>query len=213
MSSKNQIQEFCQKRGLSMPKYLTTRLPSPAHQPEFVSKLAFNNSTFEGEIASSKRRAELSAAEIALQSLEEEKITQQIVYDGPPVLILVDLENQPRAVEQLQERINLDASTNIYILVFVSKISHLSEQVWDNERIKKHIVPSVRSDAADTYMIFMAGLWSTDLSYRNFIIMSRDHFAKTLEEIFHYHKKEAIMECQIDRIIDYLQKVQDQWNQ
>lgn len=201
MSSKNKLQEFCQKEKIDFPSYFTERLDSPAHLPEFKSHVKVFDKEYYGIICSSKRSAELSAASEALKHIEKKIEKDKVIYQGESIAILIDLENQPTAVDELINKINLDKS-NINILVFVSGNSHLVDREWNHQKIHNYRIPSVRNDAADTYMIFISGVLCKSNAYSKYIIVSRDHFAKTLEECFVFHQTVAMMECKVENILN-----------
>ena len=201
MSAKNLLQEFCQERKIPLPKYTTEKLESPAHLPEFISQVEIDGMKYHSDKSySSKRAAELSVAGVALASIQTKTEENKKIYQGESVAILVDLENQPSIVDKLVQKVNLNES-NLEILVFVSGNSHLIDKEWESKKIIKCMIPSVRSDAADTYMIFKVGQLVQQKAYTKFIIVSRDHFAKTLEEILILEKVIALMECKVENIL------------
>lgn len=72
MSYKNLLQELAQKHGFSLPVYSTTSDGS-VQVPMFKSTVVFQDGSFQGEPANTKKQAEMNAARVAFQHFEDSK--------------------------------------------------------------------------------------------------------------------------------------------
>ena len=72
LSSKNALQEFCQRKGLGTPVYTAVCVGGPPHDPQWVSSVSLDDgSRFHTEVCSSRKAAEARAAAIALEGIAE----------------------------------------------------------------------------------------------------------------------------------------------
>ncbi|KAJ6799850.1 double-stranded RNA-binding protein 1-like [Iris pallida] len=67
---KNLLQELLQKEGFSLPKYSTAR-DGASHMPIFSSVVEIEGKSFVGDVARSKKQAEVNAAKVALDQLKK----------------------------------------------------------------------------------------------------------------------------------------------
>lgn len=67
---KNLLQELAQKKGFSVPKYKRT-VSGPPHMPTFVSTVEIGGESFQGQAAKSKKQADMNAAKVAYNCLQE----------------------------------------------------------------------------------------------------------------------------------------------
>ncbi|CAL5435697.1 unnamed protein product [Camellia sinensis] len=67
---KNLLQELAQKKGFLGPKYERT-VSGPPHMPTFVSIVAIGGESFQGQAAKSKKQADMNAAKVAYNCLQE----------------------------------------------------------------------------------------------------------------------------------------------
>ncbi|XP_072950868.1 double-stranded RNA-binding protein 1-like [Typha angustifolia] len=72
MMYKNFLQELMQKEGLSLPTY-TTVSDSASHTPSFSSTVEVEGEHFKGDVAKTKKQAEINAAKIAWCHLKERR--------------------------------------------------------------------------------------------------------------------------------------------
>ena len=182
MSSKNKLQEFFQKKQLTLPKYKTSNVGGQPHDPLWQSIVTLHDgSSYSGDIVSSKVEAELSAAEKALLYLNNES------FSPKPILIekieekrvvLIDVENCPKAVDELLEKTRIE---NLIIYAFVGKDHPLSAREYRG--VKKILVPSNRKDAVDTCMIMYASFLLFTEVFEKYYIITGDHFGPTLAEL------------------------------
>jgi hypothetical protein len=194
MSSKNRLQEFFQKRGLPLPKYTTSRAGGPDHKPIWVCQIQLpDGDIVMGSPESSRRAAELSAAEDALTQItgdEEEYEDSGMLSPDLKTVILIDIENQPKALEEI---LNLE-TTNITVFGFISTGHPLIDKIEgsdlnEDKRFTWWIVNSTRKNAADIGMSYATGIMAK--TYQNFVIISGDSFSDVLADCLNQDNKTA----------------------
>jgi len=112
MSSKNDLQEYFQKRKLTLPVYTTTRAGGSAHNPKWVSQVTLSDGRiFVSSPHSGKKSAEAEAAEDALKAIERDGVEVELPepdvrldFDDHHVCVLIDVENQPAALGEMVTR-------------------------------------------------------------------------------------------------------------
>lgn len=67
---KNLLQELAQKQGISLPSYQTLR-DGACHMATFRSTVEVEGESFEGDVAKTKKQAEMNAAKVAWYKLRE----------------------------------------------------------------------------------------------------------------------------------------------
>ncbi len=196
MSSKNQLQEYFQKQKQPCPKYTTELCGGQAHCPQFKSTVNLFDQTFESDICSTKRDAELNVAEKVLVYLDTE-VSSAKQYEKPKyikTIVLLDLENVPQAKD-------FEFPDHAYVIGFMSGFSPLYSQ-RDQYALHMHIetINSAIKDAADTLLVFSAArlLYEEKIPKSTPIyIVTRDHFASALVDILQEKGYKAM------HIIDY----------
>jgi len=192
---KGRLQELCQKRHIEIPIYTTEKLPSASHIPLFQSTIITQllEVPVWGQISGTKKSAENSAAHEALKIIEVEFEQKKFIWTGKPMAILIDIENQAKALDHILNHFDVTQS-NIMIFVFLSEYSALIHSLPESsENIKIITCKSYRQDAADTLLILETGKLLSENTFDQFMIISQDHFAKTLEEIIISYGKQAKM--------------------
>lgn len=186
MSYKNTLQEYFQKRKQNLPVYDTYRDGGSAHSPLFVSKLTLDDGQVFNGTGQNKKKAELDAAILALQSLnlynntdkaDESNTKSQKCTFNTKTAILLDLENIAGEVQKYK---NLQYTNDIDIFGFVSSNHPLAKS--DLEPIKKFVVKSDEADAADIALAVKFGQ-ILFYGYQKHIIVTSDHFASSLPAI------------------------------
>lgn len=208
MTSKNTLQEYFQSRRLPSSQYFTERCGGSDHSPLWQSRVIFwsvKNSTFgevTGNIASTKVRAEMSAAELALDILTNENNgsisgeTDNSTFNLPPSNILdisqihdkkikvegktalfVDVENLPKFIDEVVQQVS-----GIDIYAFVGYHHCLSGKVFP-ENVVKVLSPSTRSDGSDTCMQVYIGYMLAHKTYDTYLIATRDHYGSALVDM------------------------------
>lgn len=208
-SEKNQLQEFCQKREILLPTYTTTRIGGQDNLPAFQSRVVFNGKDYLGDVCTSKKGAEKSAANQALRSNELSATTQKQQQPQPtfteretrPYLVLIDLENSPNYT---MAKWQTTRWKNARIEAFVGKLSsHAQKSIVYLKQYypfvdEIHIVNSGMKDAVDHAISVRAGEWlnvfrcnSSHMYGAGVFIVSRDRFAVALRDILVQHLASA----------------------
>ena len=204
MSSKNKLQEYCQKYGYDMPVYHTIRIENTeAHLPLFDSYIIFNQKQYgpyEYLRAKNKKDAEKNIAEYVVNDLYKNAENNKIVYNGKQKLcLMIDIENKQKIIDEIEFSIDVQ---NIDIYLFLSKSHHSAENKKLYEKYNMMVIDGIRSDAADTNMIFAAGKLYKD--YDKMGIVTGDHFGQTLVEILVNHGLESKLLLNINDIIEFI---------
>ena len=199
MSTKNQVQEYLQKKGIPLPEYTTFKCGGSPHEPLWTSQVKITaDKIFVGDPQSSKKAAEFSAAEEAMSYIEEnglEKIYEepkhQFYFTDKKINILVDVENKPTFMKEFSNSV---VTSNVEVTGFVSDGSALQRQIRQSDilkdkRMKIVNVPSTRSDGADIGMAVYAGGYMSTENTLVFIIISGDHFAEALSDCIRNYLK------------------------
>ncbi|XP_050381471.1 double-stranded RNA-binding protein 1-like isoform X2 [Argentina anserina] len=107
---KNLLQELLQKEGQHAPLYSTTTSGEP-HMRSFVSTVEIRGEYFTGQVARSKKLAEVSAAKVAYNTLRDRKSSQiplfltpvlqgregpEVIYSHALPVVAADLQQQVR---------------------------------------------------------------------------------------------------------------------
>jgi hypothetical protein len=189
-NSKNQLQEFCQKYRLGLPKYTTKKI-TDRKVPNFQTTVTLTwdkTYTTTGDIKNNKKSAEKSSAENMLniiKSIKEQRIkhfmirSNSQISDNIKIFIYIDMENIH--IGDYFEYHHFDENFN-FIGVATSNHSSLNNQ---NELYKVKIlsINSDHKDAADTLMIYDIGNSIRIHGKSIYIIVTKDHFAAPLVEI------------------------------
>lgn len=195
MSSKNLLQEYCQKNNISLPIYKTDRSDKTGqdHNPTWKSNVIINKMSFSG-IGSTKTKAELIAAQIAYEHITLKTIAKPIIeivrkqkvksledidFGAFDKIILVDGEN-----------CNVNQIDDANVLIFVAKnttknIVFELQSKYDNYYV--FISDSVGKDAADHLLTFYAGQLhvlnkNPDAQY---FVLTKDHYGEFLEKFMY----------------------------
>lgn len=212
---KNALQEFFQSKGLSLPQYTSERVGGEPHDPIWRSSVVVSNGdVFEGDKKSSKKLAEQSVAQIALESVvgtdfcsshiskksiwvqeyHEEEYSFDFKSKNKKVAVLIDIENVPSALSEFIGRV---FTTNLKIYVFISKGHPIIEKIegtksYEDPRVKMIVVPSTRSDGADVGMTMMAATLIERKSYDTYFVITKDHFGEALADCIRNYGKMAL---------------------
>lgn len=184
VNPKNQLQEFCQKHSLALPKYTIERVPWEGdHDPRFQSSVTVTwDKTYNGtgDIEKTKKQAEIAAAEFMLGVIEGVKNTNIKRYQRhvKDVCVYIDLEN-----------IHIGDFFDHH--EFPDRGFYFTGYATANHPSLKNIpsilnlltVDSDHKDAADTLMIYDIGKSVGHDSSGIYVIVTKDHFAAPLVEI------------------------------
>jgi hypothetical protein len=193
MSSKNELQEYFQKRRIVLPVYKTNRVGGPDHQPVWIAQITIaDGRIFMSSPNISKKAAELEAARIAFEEIETDPVLIEkpqprwkFDFNDQKVVILIDVENQPSALSELVDTVY---STGVNFYAFYSKGHPLGRKISGSEyisdsRVTIVEVPSTRSDGADVGLMIVIGAMIEISPYTVFIIISNDHFAEAAADV------------------------------
>jgi hypothetical protein len=193
MSSKNTLQEYCQKNGQPLPIYTTVRINDRSLMPLFESTLVFNGTPYTARGAT-KVAAEKQVATEVLPHLSE-SVAQigaigalrqkyasltDIPNDTYQLIYLIDGDNCHVTHEEMFMEIH---SLFIY---FVAKNNSHRYPFAHQEKYANccvFISDSIGRDATDHLLTFYLGkmsiLWATNKTY---YIVTLDHFGECLEK-------------------------------
>lgn len=193
-SWKNLLQEWCIKCKIPGPIYDVKRIDTGIdHSPIWEATCECYEKVFSSS-GSSKKEAELSAANIAYEYLRNNKVNDVIkknkidrvqkMYD----IRNLDLNCYNKIVLVDGENIDLDISkiTNeMLILIFIAKNSSKNiffdlQQKYDNYYV--FISESVGRDAADHLLTFYAGKLSMIDATKDYYVLTKDHYGEFLEK-------------------------------
>jgi len=181
--SKNRLQEYFQKRQLSLPSYYTVRIGGGDHAPKWKSVVTIaDGSQFISDICSTKGGSEISAASKGLMAVDiknEGSALKPILVLGQNTALIVDVENLPKFIDELYSLI--DSSENLTVYGFIGKHHCLIEKEFKLGTIKV-VSPSTRSDGTDTTIQVYTGLLLAQEKYEKYLIATRDHFGAALVE-------------------------------
>jgi len=217
LNYKNQLQEFCQKYNLELPKYQIEELHRPDTQNWFTATVDVNLHFYRGPVRNSKREAELAVAEIAYLDIQDKITHRKIVYKGPVTSILIDVENKPKIIEELYEWVEINKSPHLIVigvisanhpLVLSGSLFRSTSGYWQpNEKTSIIKVNSTRADASDTWLSFLAGkLLGQGMLGSRCLIISHDHFAHSLAECLQEHGVKCQVVVTVQQILSFLQK-------
>lgn len=187
MSSKNELQEYFQRRKKSIPSYDTFKTGGSDHEPLWTSHVKiYNGGIFSSGPQKNKKQAELKAAEEALKKLEENGLdpeyTHNFSFSDKKINILVDIENKPGFISEFIDSVK---TKNVKIIGFLSCGSSLKRKMEErgitkDKRVELITIPSIRSDGADVGMCVYTGYLLGSSNALAYIIVSGDKFAGAL---------------------------------
>jgi hypothetical protein len=193
MSSKNNLQEHCQKNKLDIPKYNTVRIGGDDHNPIWQSDLTVFNKTFTAQ-GKTKKEAEQQVADAATKNIVNLKVTvdtsptqysrsqkynsiNDIKFAHYDNIVLVDAENQ-----DLDEKIT-DNKKTLFIM-FAAKNTSKNwvfkfQELYNNTCI--FLSECVGKDAADHLLTFYLGKLSVIAPDKKYYVLTKDHYGEYLQ--------------------------------
>lgn len=208
MSAKNELQEYFQKLRLPCPEYKSERMGGRDHQPNWISTVKlFDGTEIKGEIHSTKSKAELNAAEKALEVLlilNKKTIKTQKLY-AENAALLVDVENLPNFIDEINDMVQ-----GLDIYAFIGHHHCLATKKFPSP-VKKIESHSTRVDGTDTCMQVYTGFFLSQNIYNTYFIATRDHYGSTLVEMIMHQpgpwtNKTAHLVTQPNHLFKYLEK-------
>jgi hypothetical protein len=100
------------------------------------------------------------------------------------IILIVDVENISTIMQKLLPIVSHLLSEQFLVYLFYSKNCSLIDKlkIIDKDFIHTRQIPSTRPDASDTAIIFFVGHQYFISDNTTFIILTRDHFASSLED-------------------------------
>lgn len=207
-SSKNKLQEYCQKNRLKLPQYKTIPLGD-----SFVSSVSIDINgivlTNEGKVKSKKKAAEISAAEILLETLYIYLGRNKKIFRAKQTTrIMIDVENVP-----LNDFLDKHQFQNYIIDVFTSNPACIKKLEKYEDKINIHKVKSSRRDAADILLVLQLGyIIGINGMYDNektaVIVVTNDHFGDSLIDclkLYKSHLGEYKCVNSLEELVEYIE--------
>jgi len=170
---KGALQEICQKHKIKFPDYQSVR---DAKTSWWSSTVVVFGQIHQGESSKRKVDAEASAAKVALACREAPTSPLAKRDRHQDICFLVDLENMQLAVD------DLIAAGVMMIYAFSSVASSLATKKWPD--VKHYVSRSSRQDASDILLLIKLYKFSKTKSHvKLFIIITKDHIGKTIEDV------------------------------
>nr|QBK91671.1 MAG: double-stranded RNA binding motif-containing protein [Pithovirus LCPAC302] len=180
MNPKNQLQEFCQKRSMVLPRYDTVQIESIYNYPQFNCRviLTYNNIIYQtdGYNKSNKKKAELSAANAMLNKLDEIRTSETQYYESKNVNVIIYIDMENIHIGDFFETRKF--GKGIYFQGVVTD-NHSSIKAAPKE-LKIHTIQSDRRDAADMLIVWLAAQQD---SGSTIVVITKDHFGSGLVDI------------------------------
>lgn len=187
------LQEFCQKHKLGIPKYNVVNIGGPPHMPKFKSYLKLcDGREYEGPEFHNSKEAKQNVAKLVYNELinnnngdlinNNQLLDINITRNNSKFInVLVDLENLPNFMDQLDNLLETYKFSNLEVFGFSSTNHPQSIKHSTNPGLK--LIESNAPNACDTGMImFITGLILNrppDL----FLVATNDHnFASGLQD-------------------------------
>lgn len=180
MSSKNIIQEYCQKRGWAIPIYNTETLDQ-SRFPSFQSTIIIPELEIEvtSDIFPNKKEAQTNAATKAYQLINSNQSKNNINKKlNSNIKFFVDVENKPNFVEEFI-KIYGEKFTH-HLICFISFDHPLKYRLNKVKDLQVITTPSQNKDGADVAIVYELGRrFKKNIQY---YIVSSDHFAISLAD-------------------------------
>lgn len=210
MSQKNKLQEVLMRRNLPVPSYDTQRVGGEDHDPSWISIVTFQTKDgvvveMSGPLCNTKKAAELTVAKIAIDSLRVDKMSPVL---KKPFTILIDIENQPKALLHIHNTIELTSSVYGFISEGHPLVSKMKKNEETIQQFKLIVVPSTRPNGADVGMCMKVNEVSDDI----ILIVSGDNFVHALCDCVNSEKFTDVKKyCKVfhnsDDLIDWLSRL------
>lgn len=184
--SKNKLQQFFQKKALSLPIYETKTIIDTNYKfPIFVSTVTLHDgSKYQGEERTTIKSSEFSAATKALEILKSESVSTEKNIEMRELscekrnIIIIDIEN----LHNFHKSLTHKEFELFDVYAFVGVRHHLVNIKLD-DNIHKIISPSTRPDGTGTCIQVFTGLCLAQNLYDNYFIATRDKFGSALVDM------------------------------
>ena len=219
-ASKNVLQEYYQKRKLSLPKYVTSRVGGTDNDPQWLSIVTLHDGTkYTGNVCSKLKTSEFSVASIALADIhkstkiainKKEEICEEIddivlFKANKRAVLIVDLENLHKILDLITDRELNDNDLTIY--AFVREHHDLVDKSFTKEIIKV-VSPSTCPDGTDTCIQIHIGIFLSNDLYDNYFIATRAKFGSNLVDMiisnkFGWKNKQAKVVTKLSQMYEF----------
>ncbi len=182
---KSELNLYCQQNNLELPIYKTEWIGRSYHEPIFSSSIVMKEKMFCGQ-GKSKKLAENEVAKQVLEYLDNQVslILERKVFDLETVnctiytnIIMIDGDNLDLDLKVFDK--------NFLFLIFVAKnntrIKTFDKIENNNSNVYIIMSESIDRDASDFYLTFYLGRIYEP--YKNFYIVTKDHFGQVLKSI------------------------------
>ena len=203
--NKTVLQQLLQKRKLPLATYKTQQVgKEKGNKILWQSTVSCSVGEFTSKIYYNKKHSEADCAEMVLKYIEEQdtKINKFVIENK--TLILIDGENVPNFISELEEKINLEKS-NVEIKLFITSTHALAQKETPN-KTELVVINSTRRDSVDTCLQVYCGFLLSTNMYTKIYIVTKDHFGDSLIELLNsnQHMWEAINSKVIVNINDII---------
>lgn len=219
LSTKNKLQEYCQKNRISFPEYDTKRPENSA--TGWISSLKLVNNSAVSSVFNRKSDAEKDVAEKMLELLKEnqdvkveEKQYEISLHDisvmccSVDTICLIDVENIPKSLSLSPHSI----PNNLLVIGIAGYRSSYAEK---NFPFNKHIIRSAGKNASDYMISFLVGYIVGTLSEQHvyesnhthrFILVSKDHYVETMKTCLQQQGYKCEIAVSVNEMISLLIK-------
>jgi len=204
LSSKNQLQEFFQKRKLDPPFYETESVASDT--PRFRSVVILCDGTeFCSDIFPKKKEAEKDAARKALSFIESSDDEEKEIYLDRDVQIFIDAENKQLIGDEIGK---INVSGKSMITYIFASCDHFSLKKTYGENIYTIETPTRKKDGVDIH--FACAIACLQKKDGVSIIVTGDRFADALTDIMNrYYCHETYCVSSFDELCDVLSSLKE----
>ena len=180
--NKTVLQQICQKRKLPLPTYKTEQVGKErGNKILWQATVSSTFGQFKSKIYYNKKHAEADCAEKVLKYIEEQdnKITKFVIENK--TLILIDGENLPNFISEIDGKINL-VESDVEIKLFITS-AHALAQKETPSKTELVVINSTRRDSVDTCLQVYCGFLLSTKIYEKIYIATKDHFGDSLVEL------------------------------
>lgn len=206
MSSKNILQEYCQKNKLDFPIYETYRIDGTDNLPIFECSINFLNkiykSTGNSKICAEKNAASIVCNEIVnnhqIKFSNSEIKKENVIRNNVFYTLSQKYSNILEILDELFENIYLIDGDNCHIMnedvfndqkslfiYFVAKNNTKIQPIIHQQKYENcciFISKSIGKDAVDHLMSYYLGKMSMIWLNKKYFILTKDHFGECLEK-------------------------------
>lgn len=158
--------EITKNSNYKSPKISVSKVDSCI--PEIITGL-YQTADYNSIVPPILTNIDVHSEELNISTLDTETLKSTV--------ILVDVENLPKFIDEIKHRVN-----EFVIYAFVGEHHCLSDKIFP-EGVIKISSPSTRPDGSDTCMQVYTGVMLACEMFDNYIIVTRDHYGSALVEM------------------------------